>query len=67
MSITTSVTFRFAAAVNADERRANASVRTGNLQSMRLEPHRMAQLLGSKSKIMTLSPLGPRQQGKWQA
>jgi hypothetical protein len=56
VSITTSVTFRFAAAVNADERRANASVRTGNLQSMRLEPHRMAQLLGSKSKIMTLSP-----------
>jgi hypothetical protein len=50
------VTFRFAAAVNADERRANASVRTGNVQSMRLEPHRMAQLLGSKSKIMTLSP-----------
>ena len=56
VSITTSVTFRFATASNADERRANASVRTGKLQSMRLEPHRMAQLLGSKSKIMTLSP-----------
>ena len=51
-----SVTLRSAEASNADERRANASGRTGKLQSMRLEPHRMAQLLGSKSKITTLSP-----------